>query len=133
DFSDFERLDELRTGNLDDLDGVVDTSAYLTNTSDIVALLILEHQVRVQNAITRASGDTQVALAESGGQADAPSVAARLAAINEPLVEALFLSGEAPLTDRIEGTSGFAEHFASRGPRDAQGRSLRDLDLERRL
>ncbi len=133
DFSDFERLDELRTGNLDDLDGVVDTSAYLTNTSDIVALLILEHQVRVQNAITRASWDTQVALAESGGQADAPSVAARLAAINEPLVEALFLSGEAPLTDRIEGTSGFAEHFASRGPRDAQGRSLRDLDLERRL
>src|SRR5690606_32709018 len=40
DMSDFERLDELRVGNLESLDGVVDTSAYLTNRSDIVALLV---------------------------------------------------------------------------------------------
>src|SRR5690606_4173970 len=33
--SDFERLEELRVGNVANLDGIVDTSAYLTNTSDI--------------------------------------------------------------------------------------------------
>lgn len=134
DLSDFERLDELRVGNLESLDGVVDTSAYLTNRSDIVALLVLEHQVRVQNAITRASWDTQMA---EHGQADsdgsAPSAAAELAAINEPLVEALFLVGEAPLTAEIRGTAGFAEDFTRRGPRTADGRSLRDFDLTRRL
>jgi hypothetical protein len=39
---------------------------------------------------------------------------------------------EAPL-DGIKGTSGFAERFSARGPRDSKGRSLRDFDLERRL
>ena len=40
---------------------------------------------------------------------------------------------ETRLTDRIEGTSSFATDFAARGPRDAKGRSLRDLDLQTRL
>jgi len=33
----------------------------------------------------------------------------------------------------MKGTSGFAEKFAALGPTDAHGRSLRQLDLERRL
>jgi hypothetical protein len=33
----------------------------------------------------------------------------------------------------VKGGSGFAEAFTAKGPRDAQGRSLRDLDLRRRL
>ena len=126
DVAQLQRLEALRTGNLEHLDSLLDTSRYLTNRSDIVALLVLEHQVRVQNAITRASYDSRMALA--GGEIDA-----RIAEIAEPLVEALFLVGEAPLTDRIEGTSGFAAVFEARGPRDAAGRSLRDLDLTRRL
>src|SRR5690606_26365038 len=99
--SDFERLEELRVGNVANLDGIVDTSAYLTNTSDIVALLILEHQVRVQNAITRAGWDTRAALADESASPEEwpPSVKARIAAINESLVEALLLVGEAELTD----------------------------------
>ena len=40
---------------------------------------------------------------------------------------------EAPIASRILGTSGFAEHFSERGPRDSRGRSLRQLDLKRRL
>jgi len=40
---------------------------------------------------------------------------------------------EAPLPSRMRGTSGFAERFASQGPRDRQGRSLRQLDLDKRL
>ena len=34
---------------------------------------------------------------------------------------------------KIEGASGFAAAFSSSGPRDAKGRSLRDLDMASRL
>jgi hypothetical protein len=44
---------------------------------------------------------------------------------------------EAPLGDsdkeQIGTNSAFAREFAARGPRDAQGRSLRDLDLTTRI
>jgi hypothetical protein len=51
----------------------------------------------------------------------------------EPIVKTMLFSGEAQLTDPIEGTSGFAAEFSSRGPRDSKGRSLRDFDLKHRL
>jgi hypothetical protein len=37
------------------------------------------------------------------------------------------------LPSKVEGTSGFAEKFSSEGPKDSQGRSLRQFDLQRRL
>ena len=40
---------------------------------------------------------------------------------------------EATLNGPIQGTSGFRSHFESLGPRDDQGRSLREMDLTRRL
>jgi hypothetical protein len=40
---------------------------------------------------------------------------------------------EATLSGKLEGTSGFAAKFSQRGPMDKKGRSLRQLDLERRL
>ena len=70
-----ERLEELRTGNLETLDGLLDTSAYPSNLSDIVALLVLEHQVRAQNAIVRAGYDVRTALAAAGiAESAEPSV-----------------------------------------------------------
>jgi hypothetical protein len=47
-------------------------------------------------------------------------------------VDYLLFVDEAPLPDAI-GLSAFAEDFASRGPFDKQGRSLRQFDLVRRL
>jgi hypothetical protein len=44
----------------------------------------------------------------------------------------LFLD-EAPLGGPVKGSSGYAEWFAAQGPRDAMGRSLRELDLKTRL
>jgi hypothetical protein len=138
DAAELQQLERLRTGNLETLEGLFDTSPYPTNTSDIVALLVLEHQVDVQNAITRTSYDVRTALhraadgtAESGTGGELPP--ATVAELTEPLVEALFLAGEAELGDRISGTSGFAEGFVARGPVDRQGRSLRDLELRTRL
>jgi hypothetical protein len=40
---------------------------------------------------------------------------------------------ETPLTGQVRGSSGFAEWFAAQGPRDGQGRSLRELELRTRL
>jgi hypothetical protein len=51
----------------------------------------------------------------------------------EPLLRALFFTDAAPLTGQVVTSSGFTERFAQHGPRDAEGRSLRDLQLERRL
>jgi len=61
------------------------------------------------------------------------STKSRIKSACEPLVEYLLFSEEAELTGRIQGTSGFAHEFALCGPRDRQGRSLRDFDLETRL
>src|SRR5262249_41108380 len=41
--------------NLKNLDKLVDTEPYLTSSSDITALLVFEHQVSVQNVLTKAN------------------------------------------------------------------------------
>ena len=51
----------------------------------------------------------------------------------EEFVDYLLFVDEAPLDGKIRGSSGFAEKFASQGPQDSKGRSLRQFDLERRL
>ncbi len=43
------------------------------------------------------------------------------------------ITDEAPLYDDVAGVSTFTKTFPERGPRDRQGRSLRDFDLHRRL
>ena len=40
---------------------------------------------------------------------------------------------EATWTEAIQGNTTFTERFSSLGPHDSQGRSLRQLDLQKRL
>jgi hypothetical protein len=127
-------------GTLDRLDTHFDTSAYLSGHSDMVALLILTHQARVHNLITIANYEARIALFEEGARAGLGSPMAsheitmrRVKAAAEPLVRAMIFADELPLAGAIRGSSSFAADFESRGPRDAKGRSLRKLDLERRL
>src|SRR5206468_6487655 len=61
------------------------------------------------------------------------SADSRIKGAGDDLVKALLFCGEARLTDRVEGTSGFAKEFAARGPFDKKGRSLREFDLTTRL
>jgi hypothetical protein len=104
--------------NVTDLTDRFDTTAYLTPHSDIVALLVLAHQTSVHNEITRVSYDARTGR-ESGAE--------------EALVRTMLFVKETVLSGEIRGTSSFAADFAARGPRDRQGRSLRQLDLQRRL
>lgn len=137
-----EDMDNSAGRNLTDLNSLCRTTAYLTPHSDIVALMVLEHQAQAHNLITRANFLTRIALREEaainkalgrpeGERSD--SILRRIQNAGEPLVKYLLFSGEAALTERITGTSGFAEEFTKRGARDPRGRSLRDFDLEHRL
>ena len=49
------------------------------------------------------------------------------------MLRRLLFADEPVFTDEIAGTSGFADEFEAKGPKDAMGRSLRDFDLKRRL
>jgi hypothetical protein len=49
------------------------------------------------------------------------------------LVDYMLFVNEAPMTGKFESTSGFQAQFSAAGPKDSKGRSLRQLDLERRL
>lgn len=133
-------LDFAESGNKTDLGDMLNVAPYLTGHSDIVALMILEHQVHVQNLITRLNYDVRTALykeredARAGGPDRlSPAVRRVLEASGELLVKGLLLTDEATLQGRIKGTSGYADDFMALGLRDARGRSLRDLDLRERL
>lgn len=137
-----EEVDRDAGANRVDLKGLVETAPYLTPHSDIVALMVLEHQTQLHNQIALAGYQERIgrhydegineALGRPKG-AISESTGRRIASQAEALVKGLLFSGEPPLTAPVRGTSGFAEAFAARGPRDRAGRSLRDLDLETRL
>jgi hypothetical protein len=105
-----------------------DSSRYVSPHSDIAALLVFEHQMRMTNLLTRIGWDARVAL--QAGRQDAPAIIAAAAA---EVVDYLLFVDETPLTGTITGTSGFARKFSVEGPADRKGRSLRQLDLSTRL
>jgi hypothetical protein len=106
-----------------------DTSAYLSPHSDVVALLVFNHQMRMMNLLTRIGWEARV-LAHDGRSVDAAATALRDAAAE--VVDYMLFVDETRLTG-VRGSSGFAKTFSAQGPRDNKGRSLRDLDLETRL
>ena len=58
---------------------------------------------------------------------------AQLRLIAKDVVERMLFCGEASLASEIKGSVVFAQQFTERGPKDSQGRSLRDFDLKTRL
>ena len=135
-------LDRDAGANVTDLSQKFDPAPYPERGSDVVALLVLEHQAETHNLLTRANYQARLALRDQQamnralGRPDdyrSEGVAARVESAGEALVRQMLFADERPLTDTVQGTSTFAEDFEARGPRDTMGRSLRDLDLKRRL
>lgn len=126
--AELEDIESLRRGNIDVLDDLFDVTPYLRNTSDIVALMVLQHQTDVQSRISRVNFETRQAIANGE---TAPSEA--LTGYLEELIDGLLSVGAAELTDPLQGGSGFDVWFQAQGPHDAAGRSLRELDLQARL
>lgn len=105
--------------NLHSLAREFDTTRYLAPTSDIVALMTFEHQTQMANLITRLAWDARLNLP--------------LEADLKLTADYMLFADEAPLREPIQGVSTFTETFPQRGPRDHEGRSLRDFDLHNRL
>ncbi|MEZ6125836.1 MAG: hypothetical protein R3C49_22140 [Planctomycetaceae bacterium] len=137
-----EELDVEDGANLTDLSARIDVSRYLSPHSDIVALLVLQHQVRMHNAITAANHagrlterDMEVmnrALERDPGY-QSESTERRFQSAATKVVQSLLFQGELPLTSAITGSSPFADEFSQRGPFDDRNRSLRTFDLQTRL
>ncbi len=128
--------------NVTDLGDRIARAAYLSPHSDLVALMVLEHQADAHNHITQANFAARLALhqeQELNRELKLPptnawdSTGVRIRSAGDDLVRYLLFCEEAPLTGKVKGTSTFAADFVKRGPRDGRGRSLRDLDLEKRL
>jgi hypothetical protein len=109
---------------IDSLGSVIEGGGYPSLHSDVVALMVLEHQTRMVNLMTRLGWEARLA---------APDTPARVRLAADDLVDYLFFVDEAPLAGPVKGSSRFAEVFAAQAPRDGRGRSLKDLDLTRRL
>ncbi len=115
---------------------------YLTPHSDLIALLVLEHQAQAHNRIAQALITNRQALhyqdtlnKELGEPADHKwdSVGRRIESAGDALAKYLLFCGEVKLEGPVSGTSDFAKEFAARGPFDKKGRSLRQFDLKTRL
>lgn len=125
-----------------DLSGRFPVENYLSPHSDVVAHMVLTHQVRMHNAIAFAAREARKAInyRESAAQrfgeiseASLASIKRRIERPAEKLVTEMLFLNEAPLQGPIAGTSSFAHEFEAQGPRDEAGRSLRDFDLHTRM
>lgn len=129
-------------GNVLDLADRIHAQNYPAGHSDLVALMVFEHQTHLHNLIAKANFTVrqalhyQLGLNRALGDPDdnrLESTTRRIESAGEDLVKGLMFVDEARLVEPIAGTTRFADDFSSRGPSDRHGRSLRELDLRTRL
>ncbi len=125
-----EILDTRGALNLTSLSKKFDRAGYLSQTSDIVALMTLEHQTRMTDLMIRLGWEARVI---EHDEKINDSARARFESDLESLIAYMVFADETPLDAKVEGVSTFSETFPARGPRDSKGRSLRDFDLRTRL
>jgi hypothetical protein len=100
---------------------------YLSPGSDLVALMVFDHQMHMINLLTRVGWETRFALHEKTLTPE------KLAGMAKEIVDYMLFLDEARLNSPVQGTLGFEEKFAAQGPFDKHGRSLRQFDLNRRM
>lgn len=128
----------------DELSAFFDTDAYLAPTSDVVALLVFEHQTAMQNALTHAAFSTRRMLAYQAGlqkhfkepvtaEPAYDSVKSVFSSAVENVVDRLLFRGEAELPEGVAGSAAFRTAFVAGAPRSAAGHALKDLHLRGRI
>jgi hypothetical protein len=113
-------------GNVSDLSSFFDTHKYLRPNSDIVALMVLEHQTHMHDYITRLGYETQIMTSMYGH-------IRYLKTQEDAFLRYLLFTEEAPLTAPVSGDPQYTKDFLANSRRDSKGRSLRDLDLHTRM
>ncbi len=118
--------------NLAGISDRIAAARYLEPGSDIVSLLTLEHQSGFVNLVTQINAQVK--------GLDNPQVKPQLRATQEDLdasiqelADYMTFKDAVALPSPVSGSSDFAKEFEYSGPRDAQGRSLRQFDLKTRL
>jgi len=124
---DFRRFKDepLFRGNLTNLSEFFNEEIFLRKGSDIVALMVLEHQTHMHNYIARLNLEARQMMAAYGH-------VRYMRAQVDAFLRYLLFAEEAPLSDPIEGNPEYIRHFTSLGIKDSKGRSFRDLDLKTR-
>jgi hypothetical protein len=152
-----EMISDPANQNLTSLADRFDTTGYLSPGSDIVALMVQEHQMHMMNLLTRAAWEYRIdtydlPIGGRGTTQSRPRVEENIIEATRPsasliaglkgrpmaevaveIVDYMLFVDEPAFEAPVVGTSRFAEHFAALGPNDPQGRSLRQLDLQTRL
>jgi hypothetical protein len=131
-------LDGRASRELTSVDGLFDADGYRAASSDIVAHLVFTHQIGMTNLLTRAGWQARVADPAlhppySATPGEEERIGLMMKGVASEVVDHMLFIDEAALPDRIRGQSGFAERFSAMGPRDGNGRSLYELDLNRRV
>ncbi len=129
--------------DLKTLDALIDTKRYLTPHSDIVALMVMEHQIHVHNALTKAHLTTRRMLhrnrelsqywndGETGLSDTTKRVIENLA---DRLLDRMLFKDEFQLEGwGVEGHETFQTSFLADARRHSDGRSLKDFNLLSRL
>ncbi|MDA1273182.1 MAG: hypothetical protein O2960_03890 [Verrucomicrobia bacterium] len=138
------RIDRDAGANIRELRSFFATEDYLRPESDIVALMVLEHQVGIHNRLSTASlrvrkwthyqRQLQKELGEPVISEPTGSALRVIQSEAQRILEYLFFSEEIPLpSGGIQGNESFQTAFRSNRHEDSQGRSLKDLDLSARL
>lgn len=131
-------LDEIDAAPpLHDLKGKIDTTRYLRGTSDIISLMVLEHQCMIHNLLTRASMDFRSArwrestLGERRESGQSGKIAESRA---QDICDALLFKNEAPIGENgVDGCEEFQTTFTACFPKGKTGDSLADFHLGSRL
>ena len=134
-------LDMLAGANWTSLEGKINSSLYLRNTSDIVALMVLEHQCRMHNLLTKAAMEYRRARwsarivrpdLDENATDHLPHRVAESSA-RAILREMLFVGEAVPGPLGVEGDPAFQEAFLRDAPACPAGRTLRDFRLSGRI
>jgi hypothetical protein len=121
------------------LAGKIDLSRYLRPTSDIVSLMVLEHQCQLHNQLIAAGMNYRRShwLQKSLDPAVDPDAGLTGKHADESarkIVDLLLFENEAdPGENGVEGDPAFQDTFTRRFPKSSDGRSLADFQLGTRL
>lgn len=136
--------DFTRGANVTDLSSHFATRMHLTNSSDIVAFLVLEHQTAMQNTLTRAAFDCRRMLAYQKNlqtelkepvttELTYDSVKSVFASAAQDIVADLLFKDEASLPAGLRGAGAFEAAFGQNARHASNNTSLRDFHLNGHL
>src|ERR1044072_9346300 len=120
--------------SLASLDGKFNLDGYPSHYSDVAAVMVLDHQIGMTNFLTRTGWETRIAQDQMVKHPEEKANAQRLIEADaQELVDYMLFVDEPALPGKFESTSGFAAKFETGGITDSKGRSLKQLDLTKRL